>query len=504
MQGTFDTYWLANARIGVLLPNRFSKRVLLISGTFLFCCLMVCSVPNPVWGQKVVVQSINSFGLEKTKPRAILREMTFAPGDTLELETLEATIKTNQQNLYNTKLFTEVDVEYEHDSSKVWVRVIAKERWYVWPFPFATLEERNFNQWWKDKDLDRLVVGLGLQWSNFTGVDDDFYTYGQLGYSRRFSISYTRPYVFQKARIDGHAGFYYVNNKEIGHSVIQDTLRWTRLPEGGPMQRHYRGILDFTRRFTTRRRLRMGLQYDHFLPADTSLIPMGGTVNMRDSIVEIFDTYLTTGLEPEHYPSFIVEYEDDQRDIKTFPLKGYYFNVLARQSGLPGLGTSTFFRGHISWAHHIPLNRRFNFAYGIRQQFLIGNKVPFFDKQFVGWQYNLRGYENHVIDGSYINLTKAEFKYAIIPRRIVHADWVPFRRFKDFPMGLYLSMYGNAGYVYDGTFSNRESRLKKKMLNGYGIGLNFLFIYDLLIRLEVSRNHFGKTGVFLHATVPIY
>ena len=456
--------------------------------------------------QKLHVQSINPFGLEKTKPRAIFREMTFAPGDSLAPETLEETIRINQENLYNTQLFNEVKIEYEKDSSNIWVRVLVKERWYIWPFPFVSLEERNFNEWWKDKDLDRLVVGMGIQWNNFTGVGDYGYTYGQLGYSRRFSLAYSRPYIFPKARIDGHFGFYYVNNKEIGHTTQGGVLQWTRLPEGGPMQRHYRGTIDFTRRFTTRRRLKMGLLYDHFIPADTNRIPITEQEVTADSVRNLFGTYLTTGLHPERYPSILIEYRDDQRDIKTFPLEGYFLEVSARQSGLPGtrIGTSSFFRGHVSWAQYIPLGKRFNFSYGMRQQFLIGKRVPFFDKQFIGWGYNLRGYENYVIDGSYLNLTKAEFKYAIVPRRMLHAGWIPLKKFRDFPIGLYLSMYGSAGYAYDGTFSNQDDTLKKKMLNGYGIGLNFLFIYDLLIRLEVSRNHLAETGFYLHATVPIY
>lgn len=452
--------------------------------------------------QKLHVMSINPFGLEKTKPQAIFREMTFAPGDSLDLAKLDAILAVNQENLYNTQLFNEVKIEYEKDSANIWVRVLVKERWYIWPFPYATLEERNFNDWWKDKDLDRLAYGGGIQWSNFTGVGDYLYAFGQLGYSRRCSLIYFRPYIFPKARVDAHLGFYYVNFKEIGHSTIDGVLQWDRL-KGQPMKRQFRANLDFTRRFTTRKRLKVGFLYDYFLPADTAIMTDEDPIS-RDSVASIYNNYLTTGLEREAYPSIFFRYTNDQRDIKSFPLKGYFFQVQGRQSGLPGWGTTRFFKGHVSWAQHFPLGKRFNFAYGMRQQFLIGKNVPFFDKQFIGWDQDLRGYENYVIDGSWLNLTKAEFKYAIVPRQMVHVEWLPFRRFRDFPVGVYLSVYGNAGFALDNTFSNQDTRFKQEMLNGYGIGMNFLFIYDLLLRFEVSRNHLGQTGIFLHSTVPIY
>jgi hypothetical protein len=138
------------------------------------------------------------------------------------------------------------------------------------------------------------------------------------------------------------------------------------------------------------------------------------------------------------------------------------------------------------------------------QQFLLlGNRVPYFDKYFIGFGSFLRGYEPFVIDGSIVNLTKAEWEFGIIPYKFAHLNWLPFPKFRDFPIGLYLSAYADAGYVRDWTFNNQDNTLKNKMLLGYGAGLNFVTIYDFTMRIEYSFNRFGGHGLYLSSLVSI-
>ena len=43
-------------------------------------------------------------------------------------------------------------------------------RWYIFLYPFSNLPKRNFNVWWENKDLNRIVVYGGiLNWNNFRG-----------------------------------------------------------------------------------------------------------------------------------------------------------------------------------------------------------------------------------------------------------------------------------------------------------------------------------------------
>ena len=184
---------------------------------------------------------------------------------------------------------------------------------------------------------------------------------------------------------------------------------------------------------------------------------------------------------------------------------------MLRQSGLGLLSSTDFTKVGFTWAHHLPLSTRWNFSYGTHNIWTLGKYVPWFEKSVVGIRrsefpgvgYNLRGYERYAIDGSFVNMTKAELKYAVFPIRTITISEIPWERFRSFPLGVYLSAYFDAGYVRDETFSNEDNYLKNQLLGGYGIGLNIIGFYDNLLRIEYSRNHLNEGGFYFHATIPI-
>lgn len=448
----------------------------------------VAFAQNDISEECYVVDEILVEGVRKTRPKVVLRQLTFVQGDTICTDDLEALVSRNEDNVYNLGLFTKVETELDTAFGRFILRITVEERWYVFPSPYVDLEERTFNEWWEDKDLDRLVVGLGLDWSNFTGWNDRLYLYGQWGYSRRITMSYRRPFLFPKPQIDGSVTFFYVNNREIGYNTINGVLQLARLNRES-IRQYYIGTMSFAKRLSPREQIQASIGYQHFDP--------------NDSIVFFNDRYLTDGAQAESYPSISLGYVRDERDIRSFPLDGFKYAAGIKFLGLPGWGTSRFAKANLSLSHHIPLTKRWNFAYGMQNFFLLGKEVPYYDKYFIGFGSFLRGYERYVIDGSYLNLTKAEWKYGIFPRKMYHAKWIPSRRFRDFPFGLYLSAFADAGYVTDNTFNNQDNYLKNKLLLGYGLGVNVTTVYDFLVRFEYSFNKFGQGGFFISGRVPI-
>lgn len=448
--------------------------------------LLGCS---QLWAQdRVVLREVRVHGVKKTHPEVISREMTIHEGDTLETEKLPDLLKQNYNNIYNTAIFTKVELKDSLSDDGLTLDITVQERWYVWPTPYLNLEERTFNEWWQDKDLDRLVYGIGVTWDNFSGWKDQLVAYGQLGYSRRVTLAYTRPFLFPKPKIDGIFYFRYLNNKEIGYETEDGYLQLARL-RTAPMQVSVEGMARFGKRFGPRRRLYLDFAYNYFQP--------------NDSIIYFNPDYLTTSARAEYYPSLTLTWVSDQRDLFSFPLSGYKYGALVRQSGIPGWGTTQFTKVSLSFSQHLPITERWNFSYGIQQMFTLGDRVPYFDKFFIGWENSLRGFEPYVIDAGAINLTKVELKYGIIPRKMLHVRQIPFRKFRDFPLGIYLSAYADGGYVSDGTFNNRDNTLKDIPLIGYGVGLNIVTVYDALLRVEYSRNNLGGQGIYLHGTVSI-
>ncbi len=455
---------------------------------YLPCLPFASLAQHPSTSETAIVSRVEVTGIKKTKPELIRFMITFQEGDTISLDELDKLVKTNQNNLYNTELFTRTDLKHALKGDSIVFTIDVQERWYVWPNPYINLEERTFTEWWQDKDMDRLVLGAGLDWGNFTGWNDRMYLYGQLGYSRRITLQYQRPFLFPKPQIDGIISFFHVNNKEIGYGTEQGTLQLARL-QSESMRRYYIGSIGFVKRLSPREQVQWSIGYRYFRP--------------NDSIVYFNDLYLTDGASAEHYPTIRAAYVRDERDVRSYPLSGFKLSWSAAMNGLPAIGTSKFGKFTVGFSHHIALSERWNFAYGTQNFFLAGKKVPYYDKFFVGLGSFLRGYERYVIDGSFINLSKVEWKFGIFPRKIHHWNWIPLKRFQDFPFGLYISAYSDLGYVRDWTFNNQDNYLKNKLLAGYGMGLNVITIYDLMMRIEYSFNHLGQHGLFISGLVSI-
>ena len=451
--------------------------------------LLLCLVgASALRAQRVRVDSIVVDGVKKTKPLVITRQMTFEVGDTIELQELEALNKVNKSNIYNLGIFTSVEIANEIGEGSIVVRVSVQERWYVFPTPYVSLLERTFNEWWRDKDLDRLVYGIGVDWQNMSGWNDKGYVYFQNGYQQIISTQYHRPFLFPKAKVDGTASFYFINDKEIGYSTEGARLQLARL-SAQRMRQSYTAQFVLSKRLSARKMIHGTVAYQYF--------------KLNDSIAYFNPDYLPDNATRTNYPSLGLSYVNDQRDIRSFPLAGYKYGASIRAYGLPGISNTQFAKVTASFSQHIALSKRWNFAYGTQNFLLLGNRIPYFDKYFVGFGSFLRGYEPYVIDGSFINLTKAEWKFGIIPYHFAHLKWIPFQKFRDLPLGLYLSAYSDAGYVRDWTFNNQDNTLKNKLLLGYGAGINFITIYDFLLRVEYSRNLLGGGGIYISTLVSI-
>ena len=277
--------------------------------------------------ESLTVGNITITGVKKTRPITILRIMTLREGDVVPTDEFESLLEENENNISNLGLFTRVALTHVRRANEVDVFIDVQERWYIWPSPTVALEERTFGEWWEDKDLDRLILGLGISWQNFTGNNDRLYGYGQIGYTRRASLTYNRPFLFPKSVFDGTVSFLYVNNKEIGYTTVDGILQLARLQEES-LRQYYIGSIGFGKRFGPRAQLQWAVGYQYFRP--------------NDSIVFFNDRYLTDGAEIEHYPTLRVGYVRDERDVRAFPLDGYKYYASAQMNGFPGLGTSRF------------------------------------------------------------------------------------------------------------------------------------------------------------------
>ncbi|MEZ4777019.1 MAG: POTRA domain-containing protein [Bacteroidia bacterium] len=477
-----------------------------LAGRRLFVFLLLSFSLSNIFSQDLLkISGITVIGTQKTKDWVVLRELTFHIGDTLSARSLESKIERSEQNIYNLGLFNEVKIMPQPIGADIHIIITVKERWYLLGAPILGVEERNtydLVQALGRRDFRRLVYGLSLSWRNVSGRNETLTFDGQLGFSKRIYVDFFRPALFRKANIDGRIGLRYIDEKEIIIGTEAGNVQWRRVSQE-PFQLSWEGLLGARKRFSLYQNLYAEISYQTFSFSD-SLYQF--QLNGGDA------RYITQNNGREFFPSLILTFSDDRRDIKSFPLKGYKYQLLFRYVGPKGNFASTsFYKIGATWAHHIPLGRRWNFAYGTHNMLAVGDSIPFFAKNFVGISRsefagvstNLRGYEPYAIDGTFVNMNKAEVKFAVIPRQTLHFGDIPMQRFQDTAVGMYLTAFVDTGYILDESFNNQDQYLKGKFLTGYGVGLNIIGFYDILLRVEYSRNHLNQGGIYLNTTVQI-
>jgi len=410
---------------------------------------------------------------------------------------LATEVERSRQNVFNLALFNEVNIQSEIVSGLVYLIVEVKERWFIFPIPQLDLEERNTYDIFQNQNLHRLVYGLNLEWNNVTGRNERLNIYGQLGFSQRLYVDFVRPAIIPGPYIDLIVKARLIREPEILFGTQDAKAQWGETT-GEPLRRTQSLRVALRKRFgDVRKSLTMEWGYARF--------------QFADSIYAFNPTFVPTTDASIQYPSLVLTFANDQRDYKAFPLKGYKYQILFRQVGLGNWGDTRFTKIGASWAQHIPIRERWNIAYGTYSMFSLGDQIPFFEKNYIGYRTGefatvsagLRGYEPFTIGGSFLHMSKAELKFALFPLQQIHLKYMPIKQFQSFPIGVYLSTFTDWGYIRDETFGNEDQLLKNQILRGYGLGLNIIGFYDNLLRIELSRNHLGQTGIYLHGLVSI-
>lgn len=423
--------------------------------------------------------------------------MSIQAGDTLPMARLDAIMDRNRYNVYNLGLFNDVDFNYVTEAGNIYLIILVRERWYIEPVVHANLEERYVAEWLRNLDLDRAVLGGGVNWKNLTGYNDQLYLYMQAGYDREISASFRRPFIFPRQMIDLQVNYGYTEKKEI--ELRTDYARRPDIPEDGQFLFRLPGDrirfdqnawLHLTKRFDPLNRLSFSVGFLHY--------------QVNDTVTRLQPVYLSGGApDRDYYPRVRLSFNRDYRDWKAFPLTGYRLTVTAEQSGVGVLSTTHFFRMLGSYSSYHPLSTRWNYAWSVWGAWTAGKKIPYYDKVFIGTTGNfLRGFEPFVISGTTVGVVQQEMRFALIPRQIVrfpywkarNADKDVLRKFRDFPIAVYWVFFVDGGMVRDDAHNNVDPYFKNRMLLGYGTGINFLTFYDHFVRLEVSRNNLYNSG----------
>lgn len=438
----------------------------------------------------VVIHSIVIDGNIQTRAPIILRELTFHEKDTISRVIFRKRLMESKENIFNTALFNFVtfDTIPVHGSPlemDVVIRVI--ERWYIWPWPFLEISDRNFNTWIGTSDLSRLSYGIDLTIQNVRGRNETLKFPIHYGFNQKLGFSYKIPYLDRKKIFGIAFGAEFSRNHEVIVETQNNKTVYYKNTADFPRQNLFL-FTDFLLRptFYSRHTLRISYNAWYF----------------SDSLLRIPD--YAAGNNLLQYFSFYYQYKNDHRDVQFYPLKGSYFDVEVDQNGLWLAPVNEFFI-KTNVREYVQIWKRLYFALGFTLKATLTPSAPYLLQHGLGYGRDfVRGYEYYVIDGNHFVLWKNNLKFAIIPQRDFTLAPVRNPKFGRIPFALYLNVFTDIGYVwYTGDFPDKSNDLRNSLLVGYGSGLDFTTYYDIVIGLAGSLTLKGNPGIYLHFIAPI-
>lgn len=448
--------------------------------------MVLCSDASPAGSETdtIVIASIHTVGNRRTQEYIILRELTFSAGDTLTGKQLEQALKTSQDNLMRLSLFHFADfsVHPSPDSKGTDISISLTERWYTWLWPVFEIADRNPNAWLENGDFRRISYGLFFQQENFRGRMEKLHLRFKAGYQQQLGLLYEAPYLNRKKTLGAGIMVTLGRERETAIKTLEDRLIYHRDED---FLRWYTGADLFLR-------YRPGIHHSHTLTAQLNRF------RFSDTLLSLNPDYAGTGDEKVVIPRLSYLLKADFRDQRGYPLRGWYADALLEWTGILPFSEFNYLTLRSSARKHVPLHGRWNLAAGAAIKISTAGTKPWFLNQAMGYGRDyVRGYEYKVLDGDNFWITKVNLKYALLNEKIVWLNRIKAKQFNTIPFSVHAGVYADAGQVW--TKGEEENTgLKRSVLTGAGLGLDFVTYYDKVVRTEFSVNREGQAGFFVH------
>ncbi len=428
----------------------------------------------------LLIADIAINGNKKTKPYIIERELPFKQGDYISRADLTKKLILAQQQVFNTSLFTEVNVNIPTETDNlVFISVDVKERWYLFPLPYFKIVDRNFNEWWvTDKaSFDRVNYGLKFMQNNVSGRNDKLNLYLIWGYSRQISFRYEQP-LANKSLTSGYSvGFDFSRQRELNYATGFSKPLFFKQDQF--VKQYIRGEFSYLYRPAIKTRHAFTFAYEEDKVADT--------------VLKLNRQYFPNNTLKISYPeiSYSLQYFDV--DYIAYPSKGFMGDFKITRKGWTNDMNVTQFEMHGSYTFPINKTSQLQFQTGGLIRFPFNQ--PYYNQQLFGYgDIFLRGLEYYVIDGAAGIMGRTTARKEVFSFTLKTAPTA--KKQVTIPFKFYIKAFGDAGYAYNKNPGN--SLLNNKLIYTYGAGIDMVTTYDLVIKLDYSFNQLGGHGLFLH------
>ena len=429
----------------------------------------------------VIVNSVTINGNYKTKEHIITRELDFAVGDTIFLKDTAAVIRSTKNKLYNTTLFngsTIIFIPYTPPLVNVYIEV--RERWYIWPSPIFELGDRNFNEWWQDRDKvwGRVQYGMRFRWDNFRGRNEQLKLVTQFGFTKKFELFHSVPYINKSQTLGIKYGASYSTNKQVAYATLGDKLAYFKGDD--PNRKRFYSLVSFISRPKFFNTHALTFTYKNNWVSDT--------------ITQLNNNYFANGDTKQQFLDIAYEYKINTTDIRAYPLNGIVFLLNASKT-LGDANLETLI-GSFAWFKPISDNLFFvTKAYG---KTISADNIPYFNMLGFGYEQNfVRGFERQVIDAQHFAYNRNSIRWKILQLKQDINYMMPLEEFNEIPYAFYLTSFIDAGVSKLNTTSPFNS-LNNEALISAGLGLDIVTYYDLVFRFEYALTNKKTNGFYIH------
>ncbi|MEQ8584174.1 MAG: POTRA domain-containing protein [Marinoscillum sp.] len=437
----------------------------------------------------IQVHKIFILGNEKTKDYIITRELRLQEGEYVPAGSLDELVETSRNNVYNTNLFYSVTIDQlELDSATVDLLIKVEERWYIWPSPVFRLADRNFNDWWYNRDHDpsRVKYGLKLDVYNFRGRKESLRFIGLTGFEKRLIFQYSIPYIDKSQKHGLTFGGGYLNNKKLPYMTTD----------------HFTVFTDSTTAEEINREATSGYIVYTYRPSFYNyhyLMLQGYSMNISDTIAALNPNYFGEGTTSQQVLGLSYSFSQDKRNNKNYPLTGHKTLAMIEKLGLGIFKDVDIWRLTANHYHYFDMGSGFYGNVSIGGQLTTSDNVPYFNyTQFGLDNYYVRGYELDVIEGPQNFLTKNTLKKRLLSTQANLGQAMPLKKFRKIPFAFYAKMFGDAGWVNNYPGYYQSDVLTNRLLYGVGLGLDIVTLYDITFRFEYSYNSQGELNFFIN------
>ncbi|MFO7670638.1 MAG: BamA/TamA family outer membrane protein [Bacteroidales bacterium] len=440
---------------------------------------------------RLVVVGFEVSGNKVTQERIITREMVFGVGDTLLKMELIPVLQLCKVNLLNTSLFNFVFLDVSHlPGNRIIIEIRVTERWYIWPVPIIEYSERNFSEFIKNWEWDRLVYGAWLKWSNFRGRNELLTGKVKLGYINEYALGYEMPNLGMKQQHGISLGFNVNHQNEVNvRTVNNQPVEINPVENPAQIRGNAFAKYHFRRKFYSTHTLRMDYYY----------------YDITDMVANINPNYLGGGMASTNFFTLYYEFRYDLRDSKVYPLEGFLVKLSAKQTGLGIIPSFPYSFTSLTGAlmYHHKLANRLYFYNTYKGRVTTEKKLPHILNQGLGYDEWLSAYEPYVLDGSDYFISKFNLKVQLVKPKSKTIPLVKMEQFNQIHYAVYLNGFVDVGYV-NNEFPDPTNTMLNTLQFSAGAGIDLVTYYDQVFRIDFAINRYGEHGFFFHLETPFY